>query len=331
MSDIADDLRMLARAVAAEAAPRATRLEWRDLWSRLGDVGITGVGSLRSAGEPSGDLDDLCACVEEVAAAGLSTPLVENGVARWVRGPDHRHEGLCTVAVTDSDLQPEDGTLTATVSGVRWADSARDVVLVGAAGGPIAVDLRSTGVKLTVRPDLAGEPVGTLYLNRAPVELLTEVTNDEALTRLRILRAGALLAAARGAYDLTKAYVSTREQFGAPLLRIPAVANNLAVMRTEIIQATAGLDRARDRAGSSQSVAARIARLMSSRSATRVAALAHQLHGAMGVTEEYPLHRLTRRIWAWRDADVSERDEAIALGRLAFAGGEENYWTSVTA
>jgi acyl-CoA dehydrogenase len=32
--------------------------------------------------------------------------------------------------------------------------------------------------------------------------------------------------------------------------------------------------------------------------ATIATAAAHQAHGAMGVTQEYPLHTVTRRLWA---------------------------------
>ena len=31
------------------------------------------------------------------------------------------------------------------------------------------------------------------------------------------------------------------------------------------------------------------------------AAIAHQMHGAIGFTQEHQLHYLTRRLWSWRD------------------------------
>ena len=31
------------------------------------------------------------------------------------------------------------------------------------------------------------------------------------------------------------------------------------------------------------------------------AAIAHQVHGAMGFTYEHSLHHFTRRLWAWRE------------------------------
>jgi alkylation response protein AidB-like acyl-CoA dehydrogenase len=36
-------------------------------------------------------------------------------------------------------------------------------------------------------------------------------------------------------------------------------------------------------------------------SADRTAEIAHQVHGVIGFTYEYSLHRLTRRLWSRRD------------------------------
>jgi len=56
--------------------------------------------------------------------------------------------------------------------------------------------------------------------------------------------AAALTGAVEGAYELTRAYVNTREQFGRPLARIPAVAAKLAIIKTSVIQCDAALARA---------------------------------------------------------------------------------------
>jgi acyl-CoA dehydrogenase len=51
----------------------------------------------------------------------------------------------------------------------------------------------------------------------------------------------------------------------------------------------------------------------------------------MGITWEYPLHRLTRRLWAWRDAETAEHEWARSLGAAALAGGEPALWDKITA
>ena len=56
----------------------------------------------------------------------------------------------------------------------------------------------------------------------------------------------------------------------------------------------------------------------------------HQAHGAMGVTREYPLHHLSRRLWSWRHEYRSGAKWKQDLGRAAVAGGGAGLFTLVT-
>jgi alkylation response protein AidB-like acyl-CoA dehydrogenase len=73
-----------------------------------------------------------------------------------------------------------------------------------------------------------------------------------------------------------------------------------------------------------------IAAVITARAATEVARSAHQLHGAMGVTREHPLHLATRRLWSWRDEWGSEQDWAAAIGAQARALAADPLWDWVT-
>ena len=61
-----------------------------------------------------------------------------------------------------------------------------------------------------------------------------------------------------------------------------------------------------------------------------VARLAHQVHGAIGFTQEYRLHHLTRRCWSWRDEAGSELVWARVLGAGLLAGGPDDLWPALT-
>ena len=74
-------------------------------------------------------------------------------------------------------------------------------------------------------------------------------------------------------------------------------------------------------------VAIATAKAQAGASAEVVARLAHQVHGAIGTTQEHSLHRVTLRLWSWRDEFGSERYWQEQLGRLALAGDP---WEEVT-
>jgi alkylation response protein AidB-like acyl-CoA dehydrogenase len=130
------------------------------------------------------------------------------------------------------------------------------------------------------------------------------------------------LGAVEGACRLTREHVTTREQFGRPLSRLQAVAHRLAEMECARVllevaaSAALGLEPAR--------VAAAAA--LVDPIATTVARLAHQLHGAMGVTRESPLHRYTTLLWSLRDESGPVRRWA----RRLHVSDPETLWTAVT-
>jgi alkylation response protein AidB-like acyl-CoA dehydrogenase len=61
------------------------------------------------------------------------------------------------------------------------------------------------------------------------------------------------------------------------------------------------------------------------------AAIAHQVHGAMGFTREYSLHHSTRRLWAWRDDFGAESVWAMRLGNIAISAGARALWPALTS
>ncbi|MBO0838621.1 MAG: acyl-CoA dehydrogenase, partial [Actinobacteria bacterium] len=64
--------------------------------------------------------------------------------------------------------------------------------------------------------------------------------------------------------------------------------------------------------------------------AARAASVAHQVHAAIGVTEEHPLHLFTRRIWDWRDDFGSDVEWSGRLGRQIAAAGAGRLWPGVS-
>lgn len=168
----------------------------------------------------------------------------------------------------------------------------------------------------------------------SPVEVWPEALDAAGLepqedTRRRlVLRAAALFGAIDRATSMTVEHVATRHQFGKPLIAFQAVAQAVAEMATERDLAYAAIREALDRPTTGTALAARS---VAAGAATRVAALAHQLHGAMGMTQEHTLHHFTGRLWAWRDADEAAVRVNQQVGDLVLAGtGDTELWSLLT-
>jgi acyl-CoA dehydrogenase len=128
-----------------------------------------------------------------------------------------------------------------------------------------------------------------------------------------VIRALQISGAAGRVLEMTVAFANERVQFGKPIGKQQAVQAEQAVAAriAAAIGARAGLHPGL--------IAAAMAKHGASLAAAEIAAIAHAVHGAIGISEEYDLQFLTRRLHAWRLADGSEGYWAGLLGaeRLA--------------
>lgn len=156
------------------------------------------------------------------------------------------------------------------------------------------------------RVTVTGEPVATSR-------------DDAGLAPLAMQRAIALACSEmaglmRRILDMTLQHVRTREQFGQPLASFQVVQHNAARLAT-LSEAATWAARAAVLDLSRENVHAMKGWL--SAASQEVSALAHQMHGAIGFTEEYGLQRLTKRLrtlrFSWRD----DSEHHLALGRLS--------------
>ena len=155
-----------------------------------------------------------------------------------------------------------------------------------------------------------------------------------------LLQAGSLMRALlmAGALDrlveLTVAHTSERVQFGKTLSSFQAVQHLLARLAGEAAAASAAADLAAEAFATfsptlETAIAAARARIAD---ATGVAiGIAHQLHGAIGFTEEHRLHWYTTSLWSWRDEFGTSAWWTRRLGELALAESKHCYWPMVTS
>jgi acyl-CoA dehydrogenase len=147
------------------------------------------------------------------------------------------------------------------------------------------------------------------------------------------LRASQCVGALGAALRLTLGHVGQRRQFGQSLASFQAVQQEMARFAAQVASATGAADLAvnalPDRAIADLAVAA--ARLRIGEATGFAAAVAHQLHGAIGFTQEHPLHLFTSCALAWRDEFGLHREWARLLGRRALSAGPAGYWPLVTA
>lgn len=224
---------------------------------------------------------------------------------------------------------------------VPWARHASHVLVLASDGHGHRVGWVSAGAAGLARVEgsnVAGEPRDGLVFEGTPFDttLAEPVVVDrgvaEAFGLLRAMCVAAqMTGAAEAALDASVKYASERIQFGQPIFRFQAVQQQLAVLGGEVAAARAacGLAFAGPAGGDWRRVA--IAKMRAGQAAGVATDVAHQVHGAIGVTQEYPLHYLTRRLWAWRAEAGAESAWALRLGRHVIERGATQLWPDLVA
>lgn len=148
-------------------------------------------------------------------------------------------------------------------------------------------------------------------------------------------RAFAVIAQIAGALDaalaLSVEHANTRVQFGKPLAKLQAVQQSLAVFASEVAAAdVAGQAAAQalDTGEAGFEIAA--AKLRANLAAVAGAAIAHQIHGAIGFTRDHPLHKFTVRLSDWCSTCGNTRYWSERLGQLVCTAGIEHFWPTLT-
>jgi acyl-CoA dehydrogenase len=286
----------------------------------------------------------LGAVVQAVAYHSGSVPIVEKTLlADWLLALVGLPVDARPVVAVDGARAVEisDGHVSGSLLRVPWGCTAARVAVLVCVDGTPAVAVLDPGVgDRGPGTSIANEARDSIALTSADVQVIriAGMSLDEIRAELHargaLGRTMQIAGAARAACDLTYQYVHAREQFGRPLARFQAVKQTLARMverATLISTAADSAAAALSTSGADAWRAIAAAKWVASRYADPVARDAHQLHGAIGVTVEYPLHLVTSRLWAWSAEYGTARYWSMALGRSVRASHGAGPWAAVTA
>lgn len=154
--------------------------------------------------------------------------------------------------------------------------------------GPLAADVVLEGVPVAAQARLAGPETASAIL-------------EEALDRLTLARVAEALGAMESVMQITAEQIRNRQQFGQPLAKFQALQHRMAEMFVEVQETRSilyhGLAHIEGPAGNRQAAVSR-AKVVASAAGRIVGGQGIQLHGGVGLTEEYPVGHYFRHLIA---------------------------------
>ncbi|MBI1991276.1 MAG: acyl-CoA/acyl-ACP dehydrogenase [Betaproteobacteria bacterium] len=339
--------RLFADHVDSRLLDAAKRDGWSpELWRIVEAAQLPLVSIAEEAGGAGGSLSDLAAVLRIAGRFAAPIPLAETAIAGWMLascrlpiesgplafGPVHGE----TVVARQHGTQ---WSLSGSLRRVPWARIAqRLVVLVSGPAGIMVACVDPKQCRVSPGSNLALEPRDDVVLDDVVVagNLVAPAGPgvDHAALRLRgalarsLLMAGAL----ERALELAVRYSTERTQFGRKIGQFQAIQQELARFAGEVAAAVAAALSAAGalERGEDPLLAVASAKIRTAQAAHEGALIAHQVHGAIGVTDEYALHHSTLRLWSWRDEFGNEATWAAELGRALAAAGADQLWPMLT-
>jgi len=323
-----------------EAALRIFADKPGDLWAVLQESGFDKALLPESKGGAGISWAEACGLLSLAGEHAAAVPLAEAMVGHWLL--DHAGvEGAGTPTIASS-VRPEEIRVGVGHDGKRvngklcrvpWGEACTHVAFIvgaGTAAQLIVVARDAAGVSITPGRNLAGEPRDTLVLEGVVPQAVVPAPFDarELLSLAAVLRGALMAGAIERSLALSVEYANLRVQFGRTIGKFQAVQQNIAFLATQAAVARAAAEAGSDAidewlggsgAPLTQSIAAASAKIRTGEAAGQACAIAHQVFGAIGFTEEHELHRFTKRLWSWRDECGNEAFWSHQLGQRILA------------
>lgn len=317
------------------------------LWQALSEAGLPLAWVGEEFGGAGADLADGFAIIHSAGRFALAVPLAETLLAGWLlqQGGIASPEGAMTIAPAspkDRITLNADGTLSGRARGVPFARIAQHVAVAAHGANGVAIALVESGhLRIDAGLNLANDPSdGVTFDNVVPLACSPARAGFDA-TALMLMGGVARSLQIAGALDQLLAisvnYAGERVAFEKPIGKFQAVQHNLARLAGESAAASAAATSAADAIARADAfddavfLEAVSAKIRCAEAAEKGAAIAHQVHGAIGFTTEHILHRFSLRALAWRDDFGSESHWAVELGRRVAARGADELWPLVAS
>jgi acyl-CoA dehydrogenase len=336
--------RLFEKHCTADARRRADAGEFpQALWRALEQAGYPAALVPESAGGAGLELPDALSLLITAGRHAVPAPLAETMLAGWLlasAGIGMPEGALAVAPVRDGDMPVarRDGggwKIEGRASRVPWARQARAIaVLARSDHGCMAALVAPADCRIAAGANVAGDPrddvdfAGARCAAAAPTPL-----NAPALFALgAVMRSAQMAGALQHVLEASVRYAGERVQFGRPIGRFQAVQQSLAVLAGQAAAATAAAEAAIEAAAHDlDSLPVAAAKIRAGEAEGIGASIAHQVHGAIGFTQEHTLHYATRRLWSWRDEFGSESWWSRRLGAEVAAQGADGLWQFITA
>lgn len=340
--------RIFADLADAQTINHSKDTSWKaPLWRALSEAGLP-LSWVPEENDGSGaSMADGFSVLNIAGRCGIAVPLAETMLAGWLLS----QAGIASPAdaMTVAPAHPRDhiklnadGTLSGRARSVPFARDAKHIAVLAASANGFSIALvDATQGRIAPGFNLANDASDTVsFDNVRPIAVKPAPQGfDETSLMLMggVARSLQIAGSLESMLDISVRYANERVAFEKKIAKFQAIQHNLAKLAGEAAAALAAASSAADAVANSSAfddaifLEAAAAKIRCAEAAEKGAAIAHQVHGAIGFTSEHILHRYTLRALAWRDDFGNESHWAVELGKRVAARGADELWPLVAS
>jgi acyl-CoA dehydrogenase len=318
------------------------------LWQALSEAGLPLSWVAEEHGGSGATLAEGFGVLSAAGRFALPVPLAETMLAGWLlsQAGIASPQDEMTVAPAgpkDRITINADGTLSGRARGVPFGREAKHIAVLAqdGKGKPSIALVAASHCRVESSLNLGGDSSDTVTFDRAAPLAINPAPDGFDVTSLllmgAVVRSLQIAGSLETMLEISVRYSNERVAFEKKISKFQAVQHNLAKLAGESAAALAAATSAADTFATGAAsrdarfLEAAAAKIRCSEAAEKAAAIAHQVHGAIGFTIEHILHRYTLRALAWRDDFGSESYWAVELGKRVAANGADELWPLVAS
>jgi alkylation response protein AidB-like acyl-CoA dehydrogenase len=245
----------------------------------------------------------------------LPVPLAQTMWARGVLAAVGVPVPAGPIALAPSARREAGGALRC--AGVPFGVLAQALLLRTPEGEAVCVPLMGATVQ---RSGVHGSLQADIVFDKLPADALRLPPATDLQAAGALITAALMAGALQRLLAMTVQYANDRAQFGKPIGKFQAVQQQLAVLAEQAFAARMAAELACAESGvMPQRLRAAVAKARAAEAAEKAVAIAHAVHGAIGVTTEFDLQLVTRRLQEWRGDFGAASYWHTELGRALLA------------
>jgi acyl-CoA dehydrogenase len=332
----------------AQTINRDKKGEWKaPLWRALSEAALPLSWVAEDCGGSGASLAEGFGVLGAAGRFAIAVPLAETMLAGWLlaQAKISSPEGEMTVAPAspkDRITLNADASLSGRARGVPFAKAARHIAVLASGSGGYSIALVDAArLRIEAGLNLASDGSDTVTFDHVQPIAIRPAPKGFDQTSLMLMGAVArslqIAGSLESMLDISVRYSNERVAFEKKISKFQAVQHNLARLAGETAAAMTAASSAADTIANAADfddavfLEATAAKIRCAEAAEKGAAIAHQVHGAIGYTLEHILHRYTMRALAWRDDFGHESYWAVELGKRVAARGADELWPLVAS